>query len=426
MTSWSFPSVWVNEQGPDAQLLGSLVTSLSGLGPIASLGLAVSGGGDSMAMLHLMARLGEREGWQLEAVTVDHRLRPEAADEAAFVARACASLGVGHSLLAWDHGEISGNLMDQARVARYALMAGWARDKGISLVALGHTADDQAETVLMGLARKAGVDGLSGMRSAWRQHGILWTRPLLDQTRATLRGYLRRHWLDWRDDPTNDDPGFSRIKARRALTALAPLGIDAETLAAVAGNLDMARSALVRYVAEASRSIASEAAGAVTIERAGFLALPLEIQRRLLISSLRWVASAEYPPRENGVNRVQAAILTEGTAMLAGCRVRATEALIQVTREPKAVENAEAGPGHPWDRRWHLSGPFQPGQTIRALGAEGLRQCPDWRTTGLPREALIVTPAVWQGTTLIAAPLARPDPAWPAEVRPDFAAWIAH
>lgn len=88
-------------------------------------------------------------------MTVDHRLRPEAADEARFVACACARIGVPHETLAWEHGEIGGNLQDRARRARYALIADWARRGGIGDVVLGHTADDQAETVLMGLAREA-------------------------------------------------------------------------------------------------------------------------------------------------------------------------------------------------------------------------------------------------------------------------------
>ncbi|MGB7261684.1 MAG: tRNA lysidine(34) synthetase TilS, partial [Albidovulum sp.] len=126
--------------------------------------VAVSGGSDSMALLSLFARIQARRGGQLRAVTVDHRLRPEAADEAQAVAAFCQKINVQHDILVWDHGEITGNLQDQARRARYGLIGEWAQRSGIGHIVLGHTADDQAETFLMGLAREAGIDGLSGMR----------------------------------------------------------------------------------------------------------------------------------------------------------------------------------------------------------------------------------------------------------------------
>ena len=102
------------------------------------------------------------------------------------------------------------------------------------MVALGHTQDDQAETVLMRLARRAGVDGLSGM-AAWRVHlGVGWVRPLLGVARGELRDWLKARGQDWIEDPSNEALRFDRVKARRALAALGPLGIDAEVLAGVA------------------------------------------------------------------------------------------------------------------------------------------------------------------------------------------------
>ncbi|MGL5009349.1 MAG: tRNA lysidine(34) synthetase, partial [Paracoccaceae bacterium] len=108
------------------------------------IGVAVSGGSDSLAALLLLVAAGQR----VRAVTVDHGLRAEAADEAAFVGRICAGLGVGHDVVVWAHEAVGGNLMDQARRARYALLADWAQRAGIGQVVLGHTADDPAETFL--------------------------------------------------------------------------------------------------------------------------------------------------------------------------------------------------------------------------------------------------------------------------------------
>src|SRR5690606_38404014 len=154
------------------------------------IGVAVSGGSDSMAALHLLTAFGLK----VEAATVDHGLRPEAATEAETVARACAALSVPHETLRWTDGPAAtGNLMEQARLARYRLLAGWALRRGLTQVAIAHTADDQAETFLMRLAREAGLDGLAGMRSTWEQDGVTFIRPLLVIGRADLRGYLSRH-----------------------------------------------------------------------------------------------------------------------------------------------------------------------------------------------------------------------------------------
>jgi tRNA(Ile)-lysidine synthase len=383
------------------------------------LGVAVSGGSDSMAVLHLMVQAG----WDVRAVTVDHRLRAAAADEAAFVGRVCAGLGVGHDILVWDHGAVKGNLMDVARRARYDLMAAWARAQGMTHVVLGHTADDQAETFLMGLARTAGLDGLSGMRHGWTHEGVTFLRPFMQVTRAQLRGYLQELGLPWVDDPTNDDDGFTRIKARRVLDALKPLGITADQLARVADNLAMAQSVVRVATADAARDVVQERAGGLVIDRGGFHALQFELQRRILIGALAWMSGAIHPPRADALDRVQGAITQGRDSTLSGCRIRMTDAAIRILREPKAVATAETITAALWDHRWWLDGPHADGLTIRALG-DGLRQIADWRDTRLPRDALVVSPAIWHGDALIAAPLAGFGQGWTATVRPSFASFL--
>ena len=386
----------------------------AGVGPDVTgpLGIAVSGGGDSMALLHLAHRAGRT----VAAVTVDHGLRPEAADEAAMVARFCARIGVDHATLHWAGPASTGNLMDQARRARYELIGDWARACGIGHVALGHTADDQAETLLMGLARKAGLDGLSGMRRMWLEKGVEWRRPLLSVERGTLRDHLRRHDVPWAEDPTNDDDRYTRVKARRALNALAPLGITVAGLAAIAENLDFARSSLTWSVKREADTIVTEQAGALTLDREALLLLPVEVQRRILMAALQWLSGCTYPPRETGLNRVQLAVRLGTRATLSGCQIIATVPKIRILREPKAA----GGPvpvGTLWDHRWIVEGP--PGE-VRALGPRGLPQVPNWRGLGIPREALLVTPAVWDGDALLSAPVAGMENGWKARIVAPF------
>jgi tRNA(Ile)-lysidine synthase len=371
-----------------------------------TIGVALSGGGDSTALLHLCLAAGLR----VEAVTVDHRLRPESAAEAAAVAASCGALAVPHAVLAWEHGAISGNLMDAARRARIGLIRDWALSRGIGIVVLGHTRDDVAETVLMGLARAAGLAGLSGMRAEWEDSGLRFLRPLLEAGREELRDWLRGRGIAWVEDPTNENDRFTRVKARKALVALAGLGITAERLAEVAGNLARAQEALAVQVAGAERWIA-ERAGALRFD-AGFWAEPGEVQRQVVVAAVLWLSGADYAPRAAEVERLSAALRTGADATLAGCRARKG----WLMREPRAL----GGPvrvGGPWDGRWRVDGPAG---EVRALGEQGLRQVPDWRDTGLPREVLMVTPAVWDGDRLLAAPLAGLSADWTARLDRGF------
>lgn len=392
-------------------------------GQSGTIGVAVSGGSDSVALLHLMVAACPRD-CVIAAVTVNHDLRSEAVGEARFVAGLCAELGVSHTEVLWTHGEITGNLPDAARRARYGLIGDWASARGIAVVMLGHTADDQAETVLMGLARAAGLDGLCGMRRWWSAGAVRFERPLLEVTRAALRAYLTRVGVAWVDDPTNDDTDYQRVKARRALEVLRPLGITAEGLGDVARNLAAARQALVAGVAEAAVRAVRDAAGALTLDRHAVLALPIEVNRRLLIASLRWVSGAEYAPRAASVMRVQTGIELQRDTTLWGCRVRVTEAEVRVVREPKAVAHLACPPDQLWDNRWRLEGPAEPGLEVRALGAAGLRACKDWRATGISRDALLVSPAIWRADALVAAPLAGLPNGWTARIDAGFRSFI--
>ncbi len=384
-----------------------------------------------MATLHLMHRAAPYCGWQVHAVTVDHGLRPEAADEAAFVAGFCSSLNIPHETVKWTGWDGRGNLQDRARRARYALIAGWAGRQRVSHVALGHTANDQAETFLMRLARGAGVDGLASMQESWAARGTHWWRPLIGQSREDLRIYLRQNHIDWIDDPSNEDERFDRVKARKALAVLEPLGISEKSLAVAARHLLSAKQAFDEICADFAKEHVHEAGGDLLCPRQHLAGLPVDVGRRLISGAVRWITGAEYPPRARSIGNIHRALISgqfrDCTHTLSGCRISVSRDSVRFSREARAVGGLECPTPGLWDDRWRFTGPHAPGLTVRALGAEGLTLCPDWRDAGMPRASLIASPAVWKGAELVAAPLAGLTNGWtvdPAPGRNNFASFL--
>ena len=385
---------------------------------LSRLGVAVSGGGDSVALLVAVARL---PGVMVVAASVDHGLRDDSRAEADAVAALCARLGVAHRRLDWWRDGDAGNLQAAARRARRALIGGWARERGLQAVLLGHTLDDQAETVLMRLARGSGVDGLSGMAEATEREGVLWLRPFLGTRRAALRGFLRVHGVSWAEDPSNLDRRFQRVRAREALAALLPLGIDAAGLAATAGRMRRARVALEAQTGAALEALARDDRGTVVVARAALSLLP-EIRDRLFARLVMGMSGAGHPPRLAGLQRW----IAQGGSFM-GCLLRDEGASLRLMREFQAVAGVTAPAGTLWDGRWRASGPGDEHVQLRALGPDGLRRLsrqaraglhPHWRDSGLPEAALRAAPGIWRGAELIAAPLALWPNGWQITARP--------
>ena len=386
--------------------------------PPGRLGVAVSGGGDSTALLLLAQAWAREAGRAVAAVTVDHGLRPESAAEAASVADLCARLGIDHEVLRW-HRPGRGNLQAVAREGRRALIGEWAARHGVPAVALGHTLDDQAETVLLRLGRGSGVDGLSSMAPATQADGLVWLRPLLGVRREALRAWLRARGIAWAEDPGNEDPAYARVRARAALAALAPLGVTAEGLAATAARMLRARQALEAATrALAAQAVTEGAAGDVALVPGPLAEAPEEVGLRLLAAVLMWVSGERYRPRADRLAPAYGAVVRSDVGRgltLHGCVLRRAGAAIAVRREPGRVSGPVPATARAWDGRWRLAaaGPEPLASLeIGALGPDGLAALGDGPARGLPREALLSTPALWREGTLVAAPVATGQGPW--------------
>ncbi|TJZ83571.1 tRNA lysidine(34) synthetase TilS [Paracoccus hibiscisoli] len=383
-----------------AALIRSALDRLAG--DLPALGLAVSGGGDSVALMQVAAEWAQ--GRRVMVATVDHGLREGSDAEAEDVARAARALGLPHAILLWRRDTQAGNLMAQARDARLRLLSGWAQRNDLPAVALGHTADDLAETLLMRLARGSGVDGLSAMAD-WRDaFDMRWLRPMLGAGRAELRDWLRARDVGWIDDPTNDNADYDRVRARQAIAAL---GLDVSGLARSAAHIAEARDALAEYAALVSKETEFDR-GSLILPRGPLRDAPPEIRRRILVAACRWVTGADYPPRRATLIHALEAVLAQGRVTLDGAMISPTGSGLRVTREAAAALRAPAVADGPWDRRWRVAG-LAPGQRLSALGAEALSRLP-WRDSGLLRDEAAASPAIWQDGALIAAPLLRDHP----------------
>jgi tRNA(Ile)-lysidine synthase len=326
-------------------LFARFAAAMAGVtGPVA---LAVSGGSDSLALMHLAAGHAAGQGLPPPVVlTVDHRLRRASAADARKVVAWARALGLKAHILSWKGGKPASGIEAAAREARYRLMGAWMAGHKIGTLCLGHTQDDQAETFLLRLARGSGVDGLAAMAptAPWPVSGfpgLSLVRPLLGLGRATLRGFLRDSGQPWLEDPMNQDPAFDRVRIRSVAAALDEAGLSAARIAAAASHLARARAAL-EDVTQAVLARAVGPAGAekgLLLDAAALAAAPREVGLRALAAVLMAVSGASYRPRFEALERLFDTIAAGrlgGGATLMGCHVtsaRGGDNVLLVRRE---------------------------------------------------------------------------------------------
>lgn len=381
------------------------------------LAVGVSGGADSMALALLADRWARARSGTIVALTVDHGLRSESGEEARTVGRWLEACGIAHRVLRWRGEKPGHGLPAAAREARYALLGDFCRRRGILHLLLAHHRDDQAETLLLRLARGSGVDGLAAMApSAERSHYRI-LRPFLGIERARLEATLRTAGQDWVEDPSNADPAYARARLRALLPRLAQEGLTVPRLAATSARLAHARAALEDVVAVLlARHAAVHPAGFVLLEWAVLDAQPQEVALRLLSRALMAVSGAPYPPRLERLARLRAALEAgaPGRARtLLGCRIAPALGRLLVCREASDARTPLAPGGSAlWDRRFVVrlarAAPPQPRLEVKALGASGWRWVaaarPDLAASRLPAPVRETVPALFD----LEGPLAVP------------------
>jgi tRNA(Ile)-lysidine synthase len=409
--------------------------------------LAVSGGADSMAMMHIFAD-GTRgvAGVKLRIATVDHGLRAASSDEAKFVAAEAARLGLEHVTLDWLGPKPSSGIQAKARSVRYQLLGQYTLDQRTSHKHLmtAHTLEDQAETVLMRLARGSGVEGLSGIANDWCYQvasvpseppqlaasgtcvaPVFLHRPLLAISKSRLIATLQARGARWIEDPSNTNEAFERVRIRRALATLAEVGISPESIATAARRQRTVRTALVALLERVLND-----RHLVRFDPLGFIELsanlwdwhdgqPVAIQERVLLALLPRVGGDAEPLSLKAVEDLNHAISRALSLnspgfghTLARTKIAREGIWINLCREegrspPTPVQLVPGGMVH-WDNRIQvtLSESAPTAMELRWLGTEGVAQLrarslvPD----GVPLPALRTAPGLWTGDELHEVP----------------------
>ncbi|MBZ9889683.1 tRNA lysidine(34) synthetase TilS [Mesorhizobium sp. BR1-1-3] len=380
---------------------------------------AVSGGSDSTALLLLLKHHFDRRApaTRLLAVTIDHGLRSGSAAEAQTVAKLCARLGISHRILTWSGPKPSTGLPAAAREARYRLLAEAAQAEGIGMILTGHTADDQAETVLMRHARDAGQGhagmagrGLAGMAPATLYDWRIWiVRPLLGVRRAVLRDVLRRQNVGWADDPTNVDAAFERPRVRAALAGESVEHVKGMLM--LAGQAALERRQLGASATDLIDGFASQPAiGLIRLdpcllssgdEQAAIYAL------RILLATTGGIAFLPDEARSEALfGRLRAGFLC---ATLSRTVVDSRRSGIFLRREARGLPAAAAATGSTlWDGRRHITlNDSSSALLIAPLGAAAAKRLAtgEGKTpSSLMRAALAAEPAVWQAGECLGLP----------------------
>lgn len=403
----------------DAEFAALAGPAFAGIGSVV---LAVSGGSDSMALMHLAARWTKDTGRarpHLVVATVDHGLRPSSAKEAAWVAERATELGLAHETLTWSGPKPKSRIQESAREARYALLAGLAERIGPppAAIAVAHHRDDQAETLLMRLARGSGIGGLAAMQPtrALDVSGIMLVRPLLSLPKARLIATLQAMGQSWIEDPSNEAVDFERVRLRKARASLEAAGLTNDMLASSARRLARANAALQTATSELQTRIArlnDGAYAAIDVER--FAHAPEELRLRVLQRILSCFGGTSPAPRLSQIETLVERLATTPsrfTATLGGCLVRVETKEIRVFREPgrKGLESLRLEPGQRaiWDGRFRIAvDPRCPHAIeIRPMTPDLLADARSNRTgfrSTLPRNAALTLPGAWHGDKLLA------------------------
>lgn len=373
--------------------------------------VALSGGGDSTALVHALS------GYKPLVLIVDHGLRNDSHVEAQAALDFVHSLGLSGQILTWEHGGVLGGIQAKARLARYTLLGAACRARGIKHLITGHTQDDQAETVLMRIDRYTGWRGAAGIAPV--SYAPLWPalagvsvwRPLLETSRAEIRQYLFHHTLPFVDDPSNENRDFARIQARDRLSARPMLRAD---MLALSRDMRAGREAENKHLSSMLEFSLSDVHGGFHVSK--------RVAPQLLGLAVQAAGGGGAQIDQAKIRSLHRRLTAEAemTATLMGAKITKRQGGITIIRNPGAargrankapIESIDLPRGLTlWDGRiWIKTARDELRVTSVAGYVASLPKFLQKSVRDVPSDARSTLPLIWKGSTPIWAGLGGPD-----------------
>jgi len=319
--------------------------------------VAVSGGSDSIALLLLASSWAKSVDASLQIVTIDHGLRPEAAAEAAFVSGVSEGLGLPHLTLAWDGIKPDSGISQAARNARYELLEEFAFDIGAKTILVGHTANDQAETILMRNARGEdghqgrGLSGIAPLMLLPKRTKLV--RPLLDVSRSDLRAYLKDMNQSWIEDPSNSDEAYERVRIRNALGDDQKRITELCQFAKLSGELRKSTAIAASIIL--SEHMTFSQGPLYTIPDVALKDVPNAVKKLTLQVMIAIAGGAAYFVSERSIEKLLNDDFEQRITM-GHCVIEKNNGVLKFYREKRNLPSIVVGPGDHvlWDGRFYI------------------------------------------------------------------------
>lgn len=261
--------------------------------PISTIVVGVSGGADSMALTLLAKEYVNLKGGNLQAVTVDHQIRPESSEEALWVKQTLQCYGVEHQTLLWYHANDLNRRHERARTARYQLLVNFCKNYSNPVLLTAHHQQDQVETILMRFLKGTGPAGFQGIQAQRWHEGVQIVRPLLDVSPDQLRLYLKNMGITWVEDPSNHDTFYERTRIRALVEQISPKWGLTGILASANKVYELQQNFEV-LTAEYAESFVTNFEK-LTINQEAFFKCPKNVQQQWLRQQIWKIGMANYP-----------------------------------------------------------------------------------------------------------------------------------
>ena len=319
-----------------------LITPLDLKGKIV---IAVSGGGDSLALALLMKQWSDQALIGLATLTVDHKLRPESTAEADTVHQWMNDQGLEHHILSWHHSPLAADIQRKARQARYQLLTDWCLAHKATTLMTAHHLHDQWETVMMRLSKGSGLTGLCGIRPVIKTSFGQLVRPLLTIPPERLALTLKKFQQPFLHDPSNQNTRFERIRWRQLLTALGAEGLTPDKVKKTLIQLQAVEDFCEQQTDQALKVCFDDNQGLKINE---FRTLPVEIAHRVLKKVIQSIGKAEYPMGHSVVQKLYQKLInpTFNGATAGGCYLKRTQGgWLKILKEsPRRSQNTHTQP----------------------------------------------------------------------------------